>query len=146
MWLLLSGCSLCFERVRLLSFSGTDLAEPHHFLNLRRRYLVNHGFPRRLAPRPLRLFTVPVLRFQSRHNSTTFHAGFFVQFRDIHWRACRWIGERAALLYCIVYVLCCATKHFNNVYMLILGRVLGGISTSSSSLCLSLGWCMNTAR
>lgn len=34
------------------------------------------------------------------------------------------------ILFCILYGICCFTKHFHNYYMLILGRVLGGISTS----------------
>lgn len=35
-----------------------------------------------------------------------------------------------ALVYCITYILSCATKHSPNFYLLLLGRLLGGISTS----------------
>ena len=38
--------------------------------------------------------------------------------------------KRAALMYCAVYVSCCATKHFDNLGVLLLGRVLGGVATS----------------
>ena len=38
--------------------------------------------------------------------------------------------KRLALCYCLIYISSCATKHFNNLWLLLLGRVLGGISTS----------------
>lgn len=38
--------------------------------------------------------------------------------------------KRACLLYCITYALSCATKHSPDFWMLMLGRVLGGIATS----------------
>lgn len=38
--------------------------------------------------------------------------------------------KRAVLLYCILYIVSCMTKHFNSFPILLLGRVTGGISTS----------------
>lgn len=38
--------------------------------------------------------------------------------------------KKFALLYCALYILSCFTKHFNNWYMLAIGRVLGGTATS----------------
>jgi len=38
--------------------------------------------------------------------------------------------KRATLLYCFVYIACCATKHFDSLPLLVLGRALGGIATS----------------
>lgn len=35
-----------------------------------------------------------------------------------------------ALVYCATYILSCATKHFSDFYVLILGRILGGIAYS----------------
>lgn len=34
------------------------------------------------------------------------------------------------IVYGIVYALCCVTKHFNNYYILMVGRLLGGFATS----------------
>ena len=42
----------------------------------------------------------------------------------------RYGRKRACLLYCLTYGLSCATKHSPNYWMLMLGRVLGGIATS----------------
>mmetsp|Transcript_37996 Transcript_37996/g.107327 ORF Transcript_37996/g.107327 Transcript_37996/m.107327 type:complete len:462 (+) Transcript_37996:526-1911(+) len=36
----------------------------------------------------------------------------------------------AALTYCVVYILSCVTKHWNDYHVLLIGRVLGGIATS----------------
>lgn len=41
-----------------------------------------------------------------------------------------WGRKRCALLYCVLYIASCATKHFNNFELLMVGRVLGGIATS----------------
>jgi len=38
--------------------------------------------------------------------------------------------KKFALLYCFFYIASCMTKHFPNYWMLMLGRVLGGIATS----------------
>lgn len=38
--------------------------------------------------------------------------------------------KKFAVLYCILYIASCCTKHFPNYWMLMLGRVLGGIATS----------------
>lgn len=41
------------------------------------------------------------------------------------------LGRRKmAFVYCLVYIGSCCTKHFSNYWVLMLGRVLGGISTS----------------
>merc|ERR1740138_995738 len=41
------------------------------------------------------------------------------------------VGRRnSAILYCVIYFGHCATKHWNYFYVLMLGRILGGISTS----------------
>ena len=40
-------------------------------------------------------------------------------------------GRRAnCVLYGILYALACVTKHFNNFFILMIGRLLGGIATS----------------
>eukprot|EP00270_Netrium_digitus_P002926 TRINITY_DN1332_c0_g1_i1.p1 TRINITY_DN1332_c0_g1~~TRINITY_DN1332_c0_g1_i1.p1 ORF type:complete len:473 (-),score=78.42 TRINITY_DN1332_c0_g1_i1:487-1905(-) len=40
-------------------------------------------------------------------------------------------GRRnASVLYCIIYILSCFTKHYNSYFVLMIGRVLGGIATS----------------
>lgn len=40
-------------------------------------------------------------------------------------------GRRSnVLIYCITYILSCVTKHFQNFWMLFLGRILGGIAYS----------------
>ncbi len=49
-----------------------------------------------------------------------------------------WIGSLAdslgrkkfGMLYCITYIASCATKHFKSFWVLLLGRILGGISAS----------------
>ena len=38
--------------------------------------------------------------------------------------------KMATLTYCLVYILSCMTKHWNDYHVLLLGRVLGGIATS----------------
>jgi MFS family permease len=38
--------------------------------------------------------------------------------------------KRSACLYASLYIASCCTKHFNNYWILMLGRILGGISTS----------------
>jgi len=38
--------------------------------------------------------------------------------------------KKFALLYCAIYLGHCATKHFNSFFLLTIGRILGGISTS----------------
>jgi len=38
--------------------------------------------------------------------------------------------KKACLLYCIIYTISCATKHFNNMAILMFGRLCGGIATS----------------
>ena len=38
--------------------------------------------------------------------------------------------RRLALLYCVLYVASCATRHFRHYWLLMLGRVLGGVATS----------------
>lgn len=38
--------------------------------------------------------------------------------------------KRAVLLYCLLYITSCLTKHFNSFPVLLLGRLTGGISTS----------------
>ncbi|RRT77548.1 hypothetical protein GW17_00018101 [Ensete ventricosum] len=38
--------------------------------------------------------------------------------------------KRACVTYCITYILSCMTKHFPEYELLMVGRVLGGISTS----------------
>ena len=38
--------------------------------------------------------------------------------------------KRACQLYCVLYTLACVTKHVKSYWVLMLGRVLGGISTS----------------
>jgi MFS family permease len=38
--------------------------------------------------------------------------------------------KRACQLYCVLYALACVTKHVKSYWVLMLGRVLGGISTS----------------
>lgn len=35
-----------------------------------------------------------------------------------------------SLLYCLVYILSCATKHYGNFWILVLGRLLGGVAYS----------------
>mmetsp|Transcript_11472 Transcript_11472/g.20277 ORF Transcript_11472/g.20277 Transcript_11472/m.20277 type:complete len:471 (-) Transcript_11472:238-1650(-) len=41
------------------------------------------------------------------------------------------IGRRkSALLYCVLYIGSCATKHVSSYYILMVGRVLGGVATS----------------
>lgn len=52
-------------------------------------------------------------------------AGAFIgQFADKSGR------KQAALLYCTLVISSCVTKHFNNYYVLMLGRFLGGAATS----------------
>lgn len=41
-----------------------------------------------------------------------------------------WGRKRCCILYCILYILSCMTKHFNNYGILMVGRVTGGIATS----------------
>lgn len=38
--------------------------------------------------------------------------------------------KKAVLLYCLLYIVSCMTKHFNHYHVLMLGRVTGGIATS----------------
>ena len=38
--------------------------------------------------------------------------------------------KKACLLYCLIYTASCVTKHWNNINVLLLGRVFGGIATS----------------
>jgi len=38
--------------------------------------------------------------------------------------------KKACLLYCVIYTCGCMTKHFNNMAILMIGRICGGISTS----------------
>merc|ERR1719453_1918651 len=38
--------------------------------------------------------------------------------------------KRAVLLYCLLYIVSCMTKHFNSMPVLMLGRVTGGVATS----------------
>jgi len=42
----------------------------------------------------------------------------------------KWGRKRSALAYCLCYALSCMSKHFNSYGMLMVGRVLGGVSTS----------------
>jgi MFS family permease len=41
-----------------------------------------------------------------------------------------WGRKRCCILYCILYILSCMTKHFNSYAILMVGRVTGGIATS----------------
>jgi MFS family permease len=41
-----------------------------------------------------------------------------------------WGRKRCCILYCILYILSCMTKHFNNYAILMVGRVTGGVATS----------------
>jgi len=41
-----------------------------------------------------------------------------------------WGRKRCCLLYCVLYIVSCMTKHFNNYEILMVGRVTGGIATS----------------
>lgn len=41
-----------------------------------------------------------------------------------------WGRKRCAVLYCVLYILSCLTKHSSDYAMLMLGRVTGGIATS----------------
>lgn len=41
-----------------------------------------------------------------------------------------WGRKRCCVLYCILYILSCLTKHSNNFHILMVGRVTGGIATS----------------
>jgi MFS family permease len=38
--------------------------------------------------------------------------------------------KKFAMLYCALYIGSCCTKHFNNYWILMVGRVLGGVATS----------------
>ena len=38
--------------------------------------------------------------------------------------------KKFAILYCVVYAMSCATKHFNSFFMLSVGRILAGVATS----------------
>jgi fucose permease len=38
--------------------------------------------------------------------------------------------KKYAGLYCVLYIVSCMTKHFNNFFVLILGRITGGVATS----------------
>ena len=38
--------------------------------------------------------------------------------------------KRLCMAFCVLYALCCATKHYHGFSTLLVGRVLGGISTS----------------
>jgi MFS family permease len=38
--------------------------------------------------------------------------------------------KKFAMLYAVLYCMSCLTKHFNNFWILILGRIFGGIATS----------------
>ena len=41
------------------------------------------------------------------------------------------LGRRkSCLLYCVLYIASCATKHGQNYWVLMLGRILGGVATS----------------
>jgi len=67
------------------------------------------------------------------HNGYLFVAGFGASavFGTVVGAAADQCGRKKfALLYCIIYLGHCLTKHFNNFGLLTLGRVLGGISTS----------------
>jgi len=41
-----------------------------------------------------------------------------------------WGRKRCTILYCLLYIASCLTKHSNNYWILIVGRVTGGIATS----------------
>mmetsp|Transcript_3599 Transcript_3599/g.9058 ORF Transcript_3599/g.9058 Transcript_3599/m.9058 type:complete len:486 (-) Transcript_3599:121-1578(-) len=41
-----------------------------------------------------------------------------------------WGRKRSCLLYCVLYIISCLTKHYNNYLVLMFGRVTGGIATS----------------
>lgn len=41
-----------------------------------------------------------------------------------------WGRKRCCMLYCVLYIISCMTKHFNNYEILMVGRVTGGIATS----------------
>jgi MFS family permease len=43
--------------------------------------------------------------------------------------------KRMCLAYCVLYIVSCCTKHFNNYSILMLGRVTGGIATSMLFSC-----------
>eukprot|EP00931_Biecheleriopsis_adriatica_P007379 TRINITY_DN10866_c0_g1_i1.p1 TRINITY_DN10866_c0_g1~~TRINITY_DN10866_c0_g1_i1.p1 ORF type:complete len:489 (-),score=85.43 TRINITY_DN10866_c0_g1_i1:114-1580(-) len=43
--------------------------------------------------------------------------------------------KRACMTYCVVYILSCITKHFNNYWLLMLGRITGGLATSMLFSC-----------
>jgi MFS family permease len=38
--------------------------------------------------------------------------------------------KKYAGLYCVLYIISCMTKHFNNFFVLIVGRITGGVATS----------------
>lgn len=38
--------------------------------------------------------------------------------------------KNGALLFCVLYAICCFTKVYPNLYTIVIGRILGGISTS----------------
>lgn len=41
-----------------------------------------------------------------------------------------WGRKRCCILYCVLYILSCITKHWSHFWILIIGRVTGGIATS----------------
>eukprot|EP00746_Dinoflagellata_sp_MGD_P015032 gnl/MRDRNA2_/MRDRNA2_133286_c0_seq1.p1 gnl/MRDRNA2_/MRDRNA2_133286_c0~~gnl/MRDRNA2_/MRDRNA2_133286_c0_seq1.p1 ORF type:complete len:501 (+),score=92.21 gnl/MRDRNA2_/MRDRNA2_133286_c0_seq1:120-1622(+) len=42
----------------------------------------------------------------------------------------KWGRKKCCMLYCILYIASCMTKHFNSYWILMVGRVTGGIATS----------------
>merc|ERR1719162_2047516 len=45
-------------------------------------------------------------------------------------------GRKACCIaYCVLYILSCMTKHFNNYHILMVGRITGGIATSMLFSC-----------
>lgn len=42
----------------------------------------------------------------------------------------KWGRKKMATVYCLIYIASCVTKHFKDYYVLMLGRLLGGMATS----------------
>merc|ERR1712238_106209 len=71
--------------------------------------------------------------FSKRDNATLFVAGFgsSLIFGSFIGGLADSFGRRKfTVVYCLVYALSCVTKHFKNYWMLMFGRILGGIATS----------------
>jgi len=71
--------------------------------------------------------------FSKRDNAILFVAGFgsSLIFGSFIGGLADSFGRRKfTVVYCLVYALSCVTKHFKNYWMLMFGRILGGIATS----------------